>query len=43
MYTALGFLAILFWSTTIAFSRSLTEQLGVMTTAAAIFCASFRL
>jgi drug/metabolite transporter (DMT)-like permease len=33
----LGLIAILFWSTTIAFSRSLTEQLGTLTTAALIY------
>lgn len=31
--TILGILAIVFWSTTIAFSRRLTEQLGTLTTA----------
>lgn len=35
--TLLGLVAILFWSTTIAFSRSLTEQLGPMTAAAVIY------
>lgn len=34
--TRLGLVAILFWSTTIAFSRSLSEQLGTITAAAAI-------
>lgn len=34
--TRLGLVAILFWSTTIAFSRSLAEQLGTLTSAAAI-------
>jgi len=38
--TILGFLSIIFWSTTIAFSRSLTEQLGPTTTAAYIFLLS---
>ena len=38
--TILGFLSIIFWSTTIAFSRSLTEQLGPSTTAAYIFLLS---
>jgi drug/metabolite transporter (DMT)-like permease len=33
----LGLLAILLWSTTIAFSRSLTEQLGTLTAAALIY------
>ena len=37
MHTLLGFLAILFWSTTVALSRSLTEQLGAITAAAAIY------
>jgi drug/metabolite transporter (DMT)-like permease len=42
-YTLLGVLAILFWSSTIGFSRTLTEQLGALTagfvihTAAGIF------
>jgi drug/metabolite transporter (DMT)-like permease len=35
--TLLGLVAILFWSTTIAFSRSLTEQLGIFTAAALIY------
>ncbi len=35
--TLLGVIAILFWSTTIAFSRSLTEQLGTLTAAACIY------
>jgi drug/metabolite transporter (DMT)-like permease len=35
--TLLGLIAILFWSTTIAFSRSLTEQLGTLTSAAIIY------
>ena len=30
-YTLLGGLAILFWSSTIGFSRGLTEQLGMLT------------
>lgn len=33
----LGLLAILLWSTTIAFSRSLTEQLGTLTAATLIY------
>lgn len=37
--TSLGLVAILFWSTTIAFSRSLSEQLGTVTAAAAIHLA----
>lgn len=36
--TFLGLIAILLWSTTIAFSRSLTEQLGTFTAAALIYC-----
>ena len=32
-YSLLGLVAILLWSTTIAFSRSLTEQLGTLTAA----------
>ena len=35
--TMLGLVAILLWSTTIAFSRSLTEQLGTFTAAALIY------
>jgi drug/metabolite transporter (DMT)-like permease len=35
--TLLGILAILFWSTNVAFSRSLIEQMGVLTSGAAIF------
>lgn len=35
--TILGLVAILLWSTTIAFSRSLTEQLGTFTAAALIY------
>lgn len=35
--TLLGAAAILLWSTTVAFSRSLTEQLGTLTAAAAIY------
>ena len=38
--TILGILAILFWGTTIAFSRSLTEQLGPLTTASWIYLLS---
>ena len=35
--SAQGILAILLWSTTVALSRSLTEQLGVLTAAALIY------
>lgn len=35
-----GGVAILLWSTTVAFSRSLTEQLGTLTTAALIYTAA---
>jgi len=35
--TALGIVAIFLWSTTIAFSRSLTEQLGTFTAATLIY------
>ena len=35
--TVLGILAILFWGSTVAFSRSLTEQLGPITTGVLIF------
>ena len=38
--TILGMLAILFWGTTIAFSRSLTEQLGPLTAASLIYLLS---
>jgi len=38
--TILGVLAILFWGTTIAFSRSLTEQLGPLTAASWIYMLS---
>jgi len=38
--TIFGILAILFWGTTIAFSRSLTEQLGPLTAASWIFLLS---
>jgi len=38
--TILGVLAILFWGTTIAFSRSLTEQLGPLTSASWIYMLS---
>jgi len=38
--TALGFVAIVFWSTSIAFSRSLTEALGPVTASAAVFLTS---
>lgn len=37
MYTFCGILAILFWSTTIAFSRTLSEQLGPLTAGASIY------
>ena len=36
-YTLAGILAVLLWGTTIAFSRSLTEQLGTLTAAALIY------
>jgi drug/metabolite transporter (DMT)-like permease len=36
-HTLLGFLAIGFWSMSVAFSRSLTEKLGPVTAGAAIF------
>ena len=35
--TAGGFVAILLWSTTVAFARSLSEQLGPLTAAAAVY------
>jgi hypothetical protein len=35
--TLQGLLALLFWGSTIAFSRSLTEQLGTLTAASYIF------
>ena len=35
--TSGGFVAILLWSTTVAFARSLSEQLGPMTAAAAVY------
>ncbi|HEX9017763.1 MAG TPA: aromatic amino acid DMT transporter YddG [Anaerolineaceae bacterium] len=38
--TLLGTLAILLWSTTIAFSRSLTEQLGTLTAPALVYAAA---
>ena len=38
--TIIGILAILFWGTTIAFSRSLTEQLGPLTAASWIYLLS---
>lgn len=34
-----GILAILFWSTNVAFARSLTEQMGVLTSGAVLFVA----
>lgn len=39
-YTLLGVLAILFWSSTIGFSRQLTEQLGVLTAGSIIHTAA---
>jgi drug/metabolite transporter (DMT)-like permease len=36
-YSGLGIAAILLWSTTVAFSRALTESLGALTTAAAVY------
>jgi drug/metabolite transporter (DMT)-like permease len=36
-FTTLGILAILFWSTNVAFSRSLAEQIGLLTSGAAMF------
>lgn len=38
--TVFGGIAILLWSTTVAFSRSLTEQLGTFTAAALIYTAA---
>jgi len=38
--TILGIFAIIFWGTTIAFSRSLTEQLGALTAASWIYLLS---
>jgi len=35
--TTLGVFAVVFWSTTVAFSRSLTEHLGVLTAACCIY------
>lgn len=35
--TALGFLALLFWATSVAFSRRLTEQLGILTSACWVY------
>ena len=35
--TAYGIMALIFWGSTIAFSRSLTEKLGTLTTASYIF------
>jgi drug/metabolite transporter (DMT)-like permease len=35
--TALGFASILLWSTTVAFGRSLSEQVGTLTTASLIY------
>jgi drug/metabolite transporter (DMT)-like permease len=39
-YTLLGVLAILFWSSTIGFSRQLTEQIGALTAGAIIHTAA---
>lgn len=36
----MGLLAVLFWGTTIAFSRSLTEQLGIITAGGYVFMVS---
>lgn len=36
-YSAAGLLAILLWSTTVAFGRSVTEQLGPLTTATCVY------
>jgi len=36
-YTTAGILAILFWSSNVAFSRSVAEQLGVLTSGAIMF------
>ncbi|MDD4890300.1 MAG: aromatic amino acid DMT transporter YddG [Phycisphaerae bacterium] len=36
-YTALGLLSVLFWSTTVAFSRHLTEHFGTLTAAAGVY------
>lgn len=38
--TSLGILATVLWSTTVAFSRSLTEQLGTLTAASCIYMLS---
>jgi drug/metabolite transporter (DMT)-like permease len=38
--TVLGILALVLWSTTVAFSRSLAVALGVMTAPAVIYCVS---
>ncbi|MFW6148813.1 MAG: aromatic amino acid DMT transporter YddG [Atribacterota bacterium] len=38
--TVLGILAILFWGSTVAFSRSLTEQLGTITAGGLVFILS---
>lgn len=38
--TGLGFLAILLWSTTFGLARSLSEQLGPITSGAAVYCAA---
>lgn len=40
MYTILGIIAVLLWSTTMGFSRSLVEQLGAMTAGACIYLVS---
>ena len=40
MYTLLGFLAVIFWSTTIALFRSLAERVGLVTAAGAMMLLS---
>jgi drug/metabolite transporter (DMT)-like permease len=40
MYTALGIVALVLWSSTMGVSRSLTEQLGAMTAGACIYLVS---
>ncbi len=40
VYTALGIVAVLLWSTTMGVSRSLVEQLGAMTAGACIYLVS---
>jgi len=39
-YTLYGFSAILLWSTTVALTRSLTEQIGPLTAASSVYLAS---